>query len=139
MCGHTAYDWKTMPRLRCSAGSATRLSASNTVCSPTAIRPASGCWKPAIDISVVDLPQPLGPSSVKSSPSSTSKLTSSSARWSPNSLTRFSTWISGTVLSFRDPDLEQLCADREHDHRDHDLHHGEGGDRADEPLDELRE
>src|SRR5215216_2659809 len=109
-----------MPRLRRSAGTLTRRDASKNVSSPTAIRPRSGDWKPAIDISVVDLPQPLGPSSVNSSPSSTAKLTSSSARWSPNSLTRLSTWISGTVLSSRDADLEQLRADGEHHHRHRD-------------------
>src|SRR5215208_5915261 len=116
-----------------------RFSASNTVSSPTRMRPSSGCWKPAIDISVVDFPQPLGPSSVKSSPSATWKPTSFSARWSPNSLTSLSTCISGTVIPSRDSDLEQLRADAEHDDGDRDLHHGESGDRPGHALDELRQ
>src|SRR5215216_4720205 len=139
MCGHTAYDWKTIPRLRCSAGTSIRRSASKNVSAPIAMRPSSGVWKPAIDISVVDLPQPLGPSSVKSSPSWTSKPTWSSALCSPNCLTRLETWISGTAISSRDADLEHLGADGEHHHRDRHLHHRECGHRADRSLDELRE
>src|SRR5215210_33338 len=125
-----------MPRLRRSAGSAIRLAASKTVSSPTPMRPCSGCWKPAIDIRVVDLPQPLGPSSVNSSPSLTVKSTLSSARWSPKVLTRPSTVISGIVASSC-VDLEQLAADGEHDHRDGDLQHRERRNRPYGALDEL--
>src|SRR5215211_1200915 len=128
-----------MPRLRRSAGTATFRPASKNVSLPTAMRPCSGCWKPAIDISVVDLPHPDGQSSVKSSPSRTAKLTSSCARWSPNSLTRLSTWISGTVISSRDADLEQLRTRAEHDDGDRDLHHGESRYRPGHALDELRQ
>src|SRR5438105_2620304 len=46
---------------------------------PTYTRPSSGCSKPAIIRSVVVLPQPDGPSSVSSSPGSTSRLTSLTA------------------------------------------------------------
>src|SRR5215218_4228194 len=136
MCGHTAYDWKTMPRLRCSAATSTRRSASKNVSAPTAILPSFGDWKPAIDISVVDLPHPDGPSRVKSSPSATVKLTLSSARWSPNSFTSDSTWISGIVTS-RHADLGQPRPDREHDDCDGDLHDRERRDRPDRTLDEL--
>src|SRR5215207_5975749 len=126
-----------MPRLRRSAGTATFAAASKNLSLPTSMLPCSGVWKPAIDMSVVDFPHPDGPSSVKSSPSATVKLTSSRARWSPNSFTRLWTWISGTVLPSRDADVEHLCTDREHDHRDDDLHERESRDRPDEPLDEL--
>src|SRR5215212_4614363 len=126
MCGQTAYDWKTMPRLRCSAGTSILRSASKNVSAPIAMRPSFGVWNPASDISVVDFPQPLGPRSVKSSPSATVNPTWSSARWSPKSRTRPSTWISGIVNSCH-PDLEQLRADRQRGHRP---------DRA---LDELRQ
>src|SRR6266545_1402850 len=138
MCGQTAYDWKTMPRLRRSAAMLRRRSASKNASSPTAIRPSSGVWKPAIDMSVVDLPQPLGPSRVKSSPSTTWNVTSSSARWSPNCLTSPSTWISGIVSSGW-ADLEQAGADRQDDHRHGDLHHRERRHGADDPLDEARQ
>src|SRR3954464_6147365 len=102
------------------------------------MRPASGVWKPAIDMSVVDFPQPLGPSRVNSSPSTTSNETSSSARLSVNCLTRDSTWISGIVTS-RHADLEDDRAEEEHEHRDADLHHREGRDRADDSLQERVE
>src|SRR4249920_2914495 len=47
---------------------------------PTLISPERGLSRPAIERSVVVLPQPLGPSSVKSFPAGTSKLTSWAAR-----------------------------------------------------------
>src|SRR5437867_1717404 len=50
------------------------------------MRPASGFSKPAMRRSVVVLPEPDGPSMVKNSPCSTSRLTSSSATTSPNAL-----------------------------------------------------
>src|SRR6266540_789959 len=138
MCGQTAYDWKTTPRLRRSAGTSTPRSASKTTFPPTAMRPSSGVCRPAIDISVVDLPHPLGPSRVKSSPSPTWKLTSCSARCSPNSLTSVSTRMSGIVTS-SDPELEDARADGEHDDGDGDLHHRQRCDGADDALDERRE
>ena len=72
----------------------------------TVIVPESGCSRPATDRSVVVLPQPEGPSRVKNWPSSTSKLTSSTAITGPASspfllpskdLTRFS------IVSIRPP------------------------------------
>src|SRR3954470_12053838 len=102
------------------------------------MRPDSGVWKPAIDINVVDLPHPLGPSSVNSSPSATWNETSSSARLSVNRLTRDSTWISGIVTS-RHADLEHERAECEDDDGHADLHHRERRDRPDDPLQERVE
>jgi hypothetical protein len=48
----------------------------NMVLPPTSISPADGFSSPAIERSVVVLPQPEGPSSVNSFPSGTSKVTS---------------------------------------------------------------
>src|SRR5258706_3276032 len=50
---------------------------------PIQTRPLVGCWKPAIIRRVVVLPQPDGPSRVRSSPGSTARLTASTARTSP--------------------------------------------------------
>jgi hypothetical protein len=73
-----------MPRPRWFAGRLTvrdpLLPAENITRSPTAMVPASGCSRPAIERSVVVFPQPEGPSRVNSSPSWTSKLTSSTAK-----------------------------------------------------------
>src|SRR6266540_6086094 len=138
MCGQTAYDWKTMPRLRRSAGTLTRRPGSKNVSPPTTMRPPSGRCSPATHMSVVDLPQPLGPSSVKSSPSSTRNSTSSSARCPPNCLTSRSTWISGIVTS-RHASLEHGGADRKHNHRRGHLDERERGDGTDHPLQELVE
>jgi hypothetical protein len=79
--------------LRCSAATFSRVAASKNASDPTAIRPCSGYWTPTIDIRVVDLPLPDGPSSVNSSPLHTVTETSSSARCSPNCSTSDSTWI----------------------------------------------
>src|SRR3979490_109753 len=77
-----------------------------TTRSPTLISPARGRSRPAIERSVVVLPQPLGPSRVKSFPSGTSNVTSCAARtiW-PRSLgysvkrpSTFSTRFSGSLL-----------------------------------------
>src|SRR5215831_4672302 len=66
-----------MPMLRRSGGSAVMSTPSKR------IRPASGSTKPAIERSVVVLPQPLGPSSDTSSPSPISMLRSSTAAAPP--------------------------------------------------------
>src|SRR6266545_3131046 len=79
MCGHSAYDWKTMPMLRLLGGTSTCLAASKTVWSPNAIEPASAVSRPAMQRSVVVLPQPLGPSRTRNSPSSISRFRSSIA------------------------------------------------------------
>src|SRR5258708_25653044 len=94
--------------------------------------PASGCWKPAIDISVVDLPQPLGPSSVKNSPSRTLKLTPLSARVSPNDFARPSTRISGIALPQARP--QEPRRNEDDGDRRHQLHHRQGRDGTDRAL-----
>ncbi len=79
MCGQMAYDWNTMPKPRRFGATKTPLDEENTTRPFTEISPARGRSSPAIDRSVVVLPQPLGPSSVKRRPSSTVKLTSCAA------------------------------------------------------------
>src|SRR5688500_19537822 len=74
---------------------------------PTVIPPERGRSRPAMERSVVVLPQPLGPRSVKSLPCGTSKLTSCAARivW-PRS-PRYSVQRPATVskLGFLDSEL----------------------------------
>ena len=73
-----------MPSPRLLAGTFTRFCApapaANNTLPPTETTPESGCSRPAIDRSVVDLPQPDGPSRVNNSPGSTLKLTSLTAK-----------------------------------------------------------
>src|SRR5713226_3297194 len=91
-----------------------------TTRSPTPISPARGRSRPAIERSVVVLPQPLGPSSVNSFPSGTSKLTSCAALtiwprslgYSVNSPSTFSTRLSGSFL-----DAEFLAQELGHHHQ----------------------
>src|SRR5260221_13971855 len=94
--------------------------------------PASGCWKPAIDISVVDLPQPLGPRSVKNSPSRTLKSTQSSARVSPNDFASPVTRISGIATSQARP--QEPCSHEDDSNRRDQLHHRQRRDGTDRPL-----
>src|SRR5260221_3528485 len=82
MCGNSAKDWKTMPMSR-RLGLAWAMSRP-----PMTIRPAVGSTKPAIAISVVDLPQPDGPKSDRNSPRSTERSTPSTATKGPYRLTR---------------------------------------------------
>jgi hypothetical protein len=72
MCGQSAYDWNTMPTLRLFGGTLTRREASKTVRSPKAIEPSLAVSRPAMQRSVVVLPQPLGPSRTRNSPGSIS-------------------------------------------------------------------
>src|SRR5712691_13109765 len=68
-----------MPMLRFSVGTKTFRTDELTIRGPIQTSPASCSSSPAIIRSVVVLPQPLGPSRTSSSPSSTSKLRSSTA------------------------------------------------------------
>src|SRR6185312_6448960 len=68
-----------MPKLRRLGATKTPLSEEKTTCPPTSISPCRGRSSPAIERSVVVLPQPLGPSRVNSSPSGTSNDTSCAA------------------------------------------------------------
>src|SRR5260221_9300671 len=95
--------------------------------------PSSGRWKPAIDISVVVLPHPLGPSRVRNSLSRTLKLTSFSARSWPKALLRPATVISGITVS-PDPGREQSASECDGDDRYRDLHHGHRRDRSGQAL-----
>src|SRR5262249_49758212 len=89
MCGHTAYDWNTMPMSRWRGGTMTPSAGADTVRPPIAIVPPVGCSSPATQRSVVVLPQPEGPSSTTISPAGTTKLTPSTAgRMAPNAFTR---------------------------------------------------
>jgi hypothetical protein len=69
-----------MPKSRFSGGTWMRRSAEKTILPSTEISPASGFSSPAIERSVVVLPQPLGPSSANIFPRGTSKDTSATAR-----------------------------------------------------------
>src|SRR5256885_561276 len=86
MCGQIAYDWKPMPRLRLGGPRTPRRGTEATTRPRSAISPASGCSSPATRRKVVVLPQPLGPSSVKISPRSTSSDAPSRARTAPKTL-----------------------------------------------------
>ena len=97
--------------------------------SPQVIRPASGRWNPAIDISVVVLPHPLGPRRVRNSLSRTVKLTSLSARSLAEGLgqalhgdLRHSASLTRVA---KQPPADGDCQDR-----DRDLDHGQRRDRT---------
>src|SRR5712691_558921 len=80
MCGKSAYCWKTMLTGR-------RLGDTDvTSCPFNTMRPSSGTTKPAIIRRVVVLPQPLGPSSEKNSPSPIASVTSCTASTLPKRL-----------------------------------------------------
>jgi len=73
MWGNSAYFWNTMPTSRRCAGMR------DTSTPSMHTEPLSGCSKPAIIISNVVLPDPLGPSSATNSPRPTERLTPSTA------------------------------------------------------------
>src|SRR3990172_6787076 len=75
-----------MPILRRSGGTNTLSSGQLITLSPIWIRPPSLRSRPAIILSVVVFPHPLGPRSVRNLPSSASRLTSSMARTAPKLL-----------------------------------------------------
>src|SRR5207244_8540272 len=80
-------------------------------------RPVSGRSKPAMIRSVVVLPEPEGPSSVKNSPSPTVRSTSSTATTSPYAFRILSTDTSAAKAALEDVEaaFELLVADRERD------------------------
>src|SRR5262245_66048597 len=112
MCGHTAYDWKTMPRLRRFGARKRRRRADATTRSRSVISPSSGCSSPATRRRVVVLPQPLGPRRVKTSPRRTDRLTSSTALVVPNSLVTRSSERTVSVVPGSAPTLVPLLDDR---------------------------
>src|SRR6185437_10569147 len=94
----------------------------------TAISPARGRSSPAMERSVVVLPHPLGPSSVKSLPSGTSKETS----WAALTISPFSfgysvynpSTLSTTISSFLDPEFPAQPLRGHHQHEERrDEHH----------------
>src|SRR2546425_9462708 len=86
MCGQIASAWKPIPRWRWCGATTPRRGTEATTRPRSAISPASGCSSPATRRKVVVLPQPLGPSSVKISPRSTSSDAPSRARTAPKTL-----------------------------------------------------
>src|SRR5262245_57108377 len=79
----------------------------------TCVPPSAGSSSPAMTLSMVDLPQPDGPTIDPSSPSLTVGLTRSSARVAPNAMLRFETetfW--GTARPLLIPEVLEL---RRHD------------------------
>src|SRR5947208_5718453 len=102
-----------------------------TTRSTTLISPSRGRSRPAIERRVVVLPQPLGPSRVKSLPGGTSNATSCAARitW-PRSPT-YSVQSPFTVSTSELPDSELAAKPlrREHQHEQReDQHHAERGE-----------
>src|SRR5688572_9716450 len=98
---------------------------------PTVISPDFGRSSPAIERNVVVLPQPLGPSSVKSLPCGTSKLTSCAARMVWPCSPTYSVHRPETVStsSFLDSELaaDPLGDHHQHEQRDNE-HHAERGE-----------
>ena len=73
MCGYSAYDWKTIAMSRSFGGT------SVTSRSPIRMLPSSTGSSPASIRSVVDFPQPEGPTSTRNSPSPISRSRASTA------------------------------------------------------------
>src|SRR5258706_3497211 len=98
----------------------------------TLISPRRGRSRPAIERSVVVFPQPLGPSSVNSFPSGTSKLTSCAAfTISPRSFgysrKRASTFSTASSGSFLDPEfLSQPLSEHHQDEKRQDEQNPQG-------------
>jgi hypothetical protein len=82
MCGNSAYDWDTMPMSRLCGGTVVIGRPSKL------ISPADGPRNPAIRLSVVVLPEPLGPSRVTKLPAGVFSVTSATAVTGPNVLLR---------------------------------------------------
>src|SRR4051794_29823730 len=89
------------------------------------MRPSSDRSRPAIAASVVDLPHPLGPSSVRNSPSPTVNEILSTARIAPNILTSPSTRNSAI-----DPHSQQAACDIDEQEGQPNLDRRQGGDGA---------
>src|SRR5688572_31988407 len=91
---------------------------------PTLISPARGRSRPAMERKVVVLPQPLGPSSVKSLPCGTSKLTSCAARMVWPRSPMYSVHRPATLSKLGLLDSE-LAAYPLRDHHEHEERHDE--------------
>src|SRR5919106_5059400 len=121
-----------MPRPRRFGGTNTPRTEEKITEPPTTISPARGRSSPAMERRVVVLPQPLGPSSVKSLPCGTSKLTSCAARmvWpcSPRySVHRPATLSTGSCLLDSELAADPLGEHDEHE-KGNDEHHAKRGE-----------
>ncbi|MCY1306691.1 hypothetical protein D9M70_565640 [compost metagenome] len=83
MCGNSASDWNTMPKLRLCVGTRVMSSPSSRIAPPV------GRSRPAIILRSVVLPQPEGPSMQTKVPCGTVRSTLLTALKVPNSLTTF--------------------------------------------------
>src|SRR6266852_8741341 len=123
-----------MPKLRRFGATKMPRSAEDTISPSTAISPDCGRSRPAIERSVVVLPQPLGPSSVKSLPAGTSNEMSRAARttsrppaYSVDSALTLSTIeprVSMSRFGHAEPPAGKLRQQDEAEQRD-DQHHAE--------------
>src|SRR5579859_7129380 len=120
-----------MPKLRRFGATNTPFAEENTTRPSTSMSPIRGRSSPAIERKVVVLPQPLGPKSVKSSPSGTSNDTSCAAlttwplapAYSVCSDLTLSTIVSLPLrLGDAEPPADDLCqhdeTEQDHDHHD---------------------
>src|SRR5215203_4599317 len=103
--------------------------------------PESGCRKPAIRLSVVDLPQPDGPSKVRNSPGGTARSIPSTAAWDAKVLRML--WSSTAASATDGPSIDIIAdpeevLDGEHQQeRDHERDHRDGRKgRRESELDE---
>src|SRR5437773_7106340 len=75
---------------------------------PTVTVPSVGGMNPVIIRIEVDLPAPLGPRKPSTSPRSTENETPSTARFGPNVLTKFSTFIMTFTPDFSQKQASQI-------------------------------
>src|SRR6266850_2992371 len=95
---------------------------------PTEISPCRGLSRPAMERSVVVLPQPLGPSRVNSLPSGTSKATSCTARiaWPRSSTYSVHNPVTLSTSGVLDAELPAYPLGKQHEHEQaQDEHHPE--------------
>src|SRR5262249_20519970 len=112
MCGHTAYDWKTMPRLRRFGARESRRRAEGTTRSRSGVSPPSGGSSPPARGRGGVLPQPPRPRRGENTPRRTDRLTSSTALVVPNSLVTRSSERTVSVVPGSAPTLVPLLDDR---------------------------
>ncbi|SLD71602.1 Uncharacterised protein [Mycobacteroides abscessus subsp. massiliense] len=98
MCGYRAYDWNTIAMSR-SLGAFSLTRSPAMVSSPDEMSSS-----PAIMFSVVDLPQPEGPTRMMNSPSAMFRLTSCTAA-EPSAYV-LDTWLS-TISAIANPSLHR--------------------------------
>src|SRR5215470_19931537 len=75
----------------------------------TCVLPSAGVRRPAMTLSIVDLPQPEGPTMETNSPSLTVRLTRSRARVAPNAMLRPETETLGGTDPLLIPHVLELC------------------------------